>query len=105
MNPVQTIVFYFSNSKWERKTLRRWKSERRIPEDYCGPLRDIAFWVEQDYKSAKSLVRLTPSTLPHLETCPGYIPSESENPHLSRGRELHSTLERGDTNPSETTGE
>jgi hypothetical protein len=53
MNPIQKIIFYFSNSKWERKTLRRWKSEGRIPEDYCGTLRDISFWVEQSYRHDK----------------------------------------------------
>jgi hypothetical protein len=45
-NPFKLVRFYFLNDRWSRETLRRWKKEGRIPEDYSGSLSAIAFWVE-----------------------------------------------------------
>ena len=52
MNKLFRLLrFYYLNDRWARETLRRWKKEGRIPKDYYGSLRGIAFFVEAQYEN------------------------------------------------------
>jgi hypothetical protein len=49
---LRELLLRLRNGKPEREILNRWKQLGLVDENYCGPLHEVAFWVEWKVKEA-----------------------------------------------------
>jgi hypothetical protein len=50
MNPIRRLAFCLLNKRNDRALLNQWKAEGRIPENYWGPIQQIAADVEDEFR-------------------------------------------------------
>jgi hypothetical protein len=50
MNPIRRLASCLLNKRNDRALLNQWKAEGRIPENYWGPIQQIAADVEDEFR-------------------------------------------------------
>ena len=50
MKKLRELLFYLLNTAENREILNSWKTQGRIPEDYCRSLQEISPLVEDEYR-------------------------------------------------------